>query len=244
VLEDVVGFADELHVAVLDAVVDHLHVVTGTAGADVDDAGLAIDLRGDGFKDGLHDFPSGSRAAGHDGGAFAGAFFTAGDARADEAEAFFGEVGVATLGGLVEAVAAVDDDVVLVQERDELLDHGVHGVAVGVLHGGGFHHDVDLAREWRGSGRTLRACLAPTRALPGCLAMNSSVTLVVRLKTLTWKPRLSTFRTRFWPITARPINPKSFCTVMASSLAERGTHCHCGPRNASLGSANRNWRAG
>ncbi len=146
VLEDVVGFADELHVAVFDAVVDHLHVVTGTAGTDVDDAGLAIDLRGDGFKDGLHHFPSGSRAAGHDGGAFAGTFFTAGDASADEAEAFFGEVGVATLGGLVEAVAAVDDDVVLVQKRDELLDDGVHGIAVGVLHGGGLHHDVDFAR--------------------------------------------------------------------------------------------------
>ena len=148
VLEDIVGFADELHVAVFDAVVDHLHVVTGTAGTDVDDAGLAIDLRGDGFKDGLHDLPSGSRAAGHDGGTFAGTFFTAGDTCTDEAEAFFSEVGVATLGGLVEAVAAVDDDVVLIQKRDELLDHGVHGVAVAVFHSGRFHHDVDLA--WQG----------------------------------------------------------------------------------------------
>ena len=50
VLEDVVGFADELHVAVLDAVVDHLHIVAGTARADVNDAGLAIDLSGDGFE--------------------------------------------------------------------------------------------------------------------------------------------------------------------------------------------------
>ena len=148
VLEDVVGFANELHVAVFNAVVDHLHVVTGTAGADVDDAGLAIDLRGDGFKDGLHDLPSGSRAAGHDGGTFAGTFFTAGDPCTDEAEAFFSEVGVATLGGLVEAVAAVDDDVVLIQKRDELLDHGVHSIAVAVFHGSRFHHDVDLA--WQG----------------------------------------------------------------------------------------------
>jgi hypothetical protein len=145
VLEDVVGFADELHVAVFDAVVDHLHVVTGTAGADVDDAGLAIDLRGDGFKDGLHDFPSGSRAAGHDGWAFAGTFFTAGDAGTDEAEAFFSEVGIAALGGLVKAVAAVNDDVVFIQKRDELLDDGVHGIAVAVFHGGRFDHDVDLA---------------------------------------------------------------------------------------------------
>ena len=39
--------------------------------------------------------------------------------------------------------------------------------------------------------------------------MNASVVAAVRLYTLTWKPRLSTFSTRFWPITARPIRPKS-----------------------------------
>ena len=147
VLEDVVGFADELHVAVFDAVVDHLHVVTGAAGADVDDAGLAIDLRGNTFKDGLHDFPSGRRAAGHDGRAFASAFFTAGNASADEAEAFLSEVGVATLGGLVEAVAAVDDDVAFIQQWDELLDHGIHGIAVAIFYSGRFHHDVNFARK-------------------------------------------------------------------------------------------------
>ncbi len=168
VLEDVVGFADELHVAVFDAVVDHLHVVTGTAGADVDDAGLTIDLGGDGFKDGLHHFPGGSRAAGHDGGAFAGAFFTAGDAGTDEAQAFFSEIDVTTLGGLVEAVAAVDDDVVFVEEGDELLDDGVHGVAVGVLHGGGFHHDVDFARGGEGLDEVFQR-VAADEGLPGVL---------------------------------------------------------------------------
>ena len=147
VLEDVVGFADELHIAVFDAVVDHLHVVTSAAGTDVDDARLAVDFGCDALEDRLHDFPSGSRATGHDGGAFAGTFFTAGNASADEAEAFLSEVSIAALSGLVEAVAAVDDDIVLVQKRDELLNHGVHGVAVAVLHGGGFHHDVDFARS-------------------------------------------------------------------------------------------------
>ncbi len=138
--EDVVGLADELHIAVLDAVVDHFHVVARTAGTDVGDAGLAIDFGGNGFEDGLHHIPSGERSAGHDGGAFAGTFFTARDARADETQTFFREIGIATLGVGVERVAAIDDDIALVEERDELLDDRVHGPT-------GFHHDLDFARS-------------------------------------------------------------------------------------------------
>ncbi len=150
VLEDVVGFADELHVAILDAVVDHLDVVTCAARADVDDARFAIHFRSNAFEDGLHDLPSALGAARHDGWAFAGAFFTAGDAGTDEAQAFRCEISIATLGGLVVAVAAIDDDVVLFQEGDELLDHSVNGVAIIGLNGGGLHHDLNL--PWRGQG--------------------------------------------------------------------------------------------
>ena len=42
-----IGFADELHVGVLDAVVDHLDEVAAAIGADVGAARLAVDLRGD-----------------------------------------------------------------------------------------------------------------------------------------------------------------------------------------------------
>lgn len=152
-LENVVGLADQLHVAVLDAVVDHLHVVTCPAGTDVGDAGLAIDFGGNGFEDGLHHIPGGKRAAGHDGGAFARSFFTAGNARADETKAFFREVGIAALGIGVERVAAIDDDIALVEQRDELLDYRVNGAA-------GFHHDLDFA----GSGEGLHEFLESLRA--------------------------------------------------------------------------------
>ena len=50
---------------------------------------------------------------------------------------------------------------------------------------------------------------APHSRLPGWAATNSRVTPTLRLNTLTLKPRLSTLSTRFWPITARPIRPKS-----------------------------------
>ncbi len=44
-------------------------------------------------------------------------------------------------------------------------------------------------------------------------ARKSSTLLTVRLKTATVKPFSSMFRTRFWPMTARPINPISACDI-------------------------------
>ena len=88
VLHQVVGFADELHVAVLDAVVDHLHVVARAVFADPVAAGRAVvDFGGDGLEDGLDMRPGRGRSAGHDGRAVARAFFAAGDAGADVEQA-------------------------------------------------------------------------------------------------------------------------------------------------------------
>jgi hypothetical protein len=38
----------------------------------------------------------------------------------------------------------------LIEKRDELLDHGVHGIAIGIGDGAGFHHDLDFARGGEG----------------------------------------------------------------------------------------------
>ena len=55
VLEQLVGFADELHVAVLDAVVHHLDVVAGAVFAHPVAAGRAVfHFGGDGLEDVLH----------------------------------------------------------------------------------------------------------------------------------------------------------------------------------------------
>ena len=73
---------------------------------------------------------------------------------------------------------------------------------------------------------------APVRRLPTWAARNSSVTVAVRLNTLTLKPRLSTFSTKFWPITARPMRPKSLKTLfMAGSIgrSEGGRDCAVAP---------------
>ena len=48
--------------------------------------------------------------------------------------------------------------------------------------------------------------------------MNESVTDDVLLKTATEKPRDSILSTKFWPITARPMKPKSYFAINASLL--------------------------
>ena len=84
--QQVVGLGDQLHVGVLDAVVDHLHVVARAVGADVGAARLAVDLRGDRGED-LLDLAVGvALAARHDRRAEQRALLAAGDAGADEAQ--------------------------------------------------------------------------------------------------------------------------------------------------------------
>ena len=138
-LHQVVGLADELHVAVFDAVVDHLHVMARAVFAHPIAAGRAVlDLGGDLLEDVLHVRPGGGRAAGHDARAAAGAFFAAGNAGADVEQALGLDVFRAADGVLEEGVAAVDDDVAGFEVREEVLDELVHRLA-------GLDHEHDAA---------------------------------------------------------------------------------------------------
>ncbi len=83
--------------------------------------------------------PRGRIAAGHDRGAEARAFFAAGDAGADEEDAFLGQVLGAAVGVGEEGVAAVDDDVARFKIRQHVVDHLVDSVA-------GLDHQHDAAR--------------------------------------------------------------------------------------------------
>ncbi len=89
--------------------------MTCAAGADVGDAWLAIDSGGDAFENWLHDIPCGGRAAGHDGRAFAGTFFTTGNTSANKTKAEIAQPFVAALSIGVEGVSSVDDDVTLIE---------------------------------------------------------------------------------------------------------------------------------
>jgi len=163
-----VGLADELHVAVFDAVVDHLDEVSGAVGSDVGRAGNAaldgsagpgaleglarvgIDLRRDGSPDRGEFLPRRLGAAWHERRAETRPFLAAGHARADEAQSSCRELSLAADRVGPQGVAAIDDDVVLVQQRDEAVDHGVGGPA-------GLHEDDELARAFDRSNEVLEA---------------------------------------------------------------------------------------
>ncbi len=122
------GLGEHLHVAVLDPVVDHLDVVPGPARADPVAAGLVAArtrLRRDRLEHLLDVGPGVVGSAGHDRGAVAGALLAAGDPRTDIAEALLLESGEPATGVGVERVAPVDEDVAVVEERNQIVDHGV-----------------------------------------------------------------------------------------------------------------------
>ena len=136
---EVVGFGDELHVGVLDAVVDHLHEVAGAVGADVCAAGNAVDVGGDLLEHRAEPAVRLRRAAGHDGRPVEGALLAAGDAGSHEVQPALANGGLAAHGVVPIGVAAVDDDVAGVHEGRQLVDDGVGG-------GPGLDHDDRDAR--------------------------------------------------------------------------------------------------
>jgi hypothetical protein len=91
-----IAFGDQLHVAIFDAVVHHLHEVAGTVGADIGHARLTIRRFGGDLRQDRSDEVIGvARAARHDGGAFERALLAAGHPRADEMQSSLGQFLVA-----------------------------------------------------------------------------------------------------------------------------------------------------
>ena len=128
--EQGVRLGDHLHVAVLDAVVHHLHVVPGAVGADpLAAGGAAVHLRGDRLEDRLQCRPGVGVAARHDARAEQGAFLAPGDAGSDVENSAFPQRAGAPRRVLVVRVAAVDQDVSGFEPGREGLDHPVHGAA-------------------------------------------------------------------------------------------------------------------
>ena len=139
-LHELIGLADQLHVAVFDAVVDHLDVVAGPLGADpVAAGGPVVDLGGDRLEDRLDVRPGVGVAPGHDRRPLQRPFLAPGDPRADEEDPLLLQ-GTGAPGGVgVVGVAAVDQDVARLEQGDQLVDHRIDG-------GAGLDHDHDLAR--------------------------------------------------------------------------------------------------
>ena len=142
-LQQFVGLADELHVGVLDAVVDHLHEMPGAVGADVGATGFTIHVGGDPLQDRAERLVGLRGSAGHDRGSLQGSDLPSGDPSPHEVQSEVAEALLAAAGVLEERVAAVDDDVPLLEERHEGVDGGV-GRATGL------DHENDAAGTFQG----------------------------------------------------------------------------------------------
>jgi hypothetical protein len=117
----------------------HLDVVAGAFRADEGAAGRAVDLRG---HLGDHWLDAGiglGLAARHHARAFERAFLAARDAHAEEADALLPQLMEAPVRVGEQRIAAIDDDVVGLEMRDELGDDVVDGLA-------GLDHDDDGPR--------------------------------------------------------------------------------------------------
>src|SRR4051812_43078986 len=121
--------ADELHVTVLDTVVDHLDVVASTLVANPLAACLAVALGSNGLEDVLDEGPCLLLTTRHERGAVAGTLLTTRHTGADEAETLGCEVLCPPVGVGEVRVAAVDDDVSALEEGEQGLDPIVNGLA-------------------------------------------------------------------------------------------------------------------
>jgi hypothetical protein len=142
ILHDAVDVCNELHVRVLDAVVDHLDVMAGTVGSDMDDAGVAASLRGNGFQHRFQRLVRRVTAARHEGRTVQGAFLATGDAHADEVDSFCFQRFRTPACILEEGIAAVNDDIARGEVGEQLLQYLVH-------RGAGFDHQKDAARTFQ-----------------------------------------------------------------------------------------------
>jgi hypothetical protein len=117
-----------LHVTVLNTVVDHLDVVTGTLVTDPVTARLAVALGSDALEDILDVGPGLLVTTGHEGGTVTGTLLTTGDTRTDETDTLGGEVLSAAVGVGEVRVTTVDDDISLFKVWKDGLDEVIDGL--------------------------------------------------------------------------------------------------------------------
>lgn len=118
---------DQLHVTILDTVVDHFDIVAGTLITDPVAAGLAIGLGSNVLEDILDVWPGLLVATRHERGTITSTLLTTRDTSANKANALLLEVSGTTVGVRVVRVTTIDYDVARVAVREELLDEVVDG---------------------------------------------------------------------------------------------------------------------
>lgn len=127
-LEQVVRLANELHVTILNTVVDHLDVVAGTSGSDPVATGLTVSLSGNVLENGLDMGPSLRGTTRHERRTGTGTLFTTRDTGANKQNALLLQLVVTTVSVGEVRVTAINDDVTLLKVGLELGNEVVDSV--------------------------------------------------------------------------------------------------------------------
>ena len=125
----VVGLGNDLHIRVLDAVVDHLDEVARPITADVGHAGFTLRLGGNGLENGPQGLPGLIGATGHHGGPQEGPLLATGNAAAHKVQTTGANRLLAADGVLEVGVAGIDDDVAGLHQVGQVVDHLVGRLA-------------------------------------------------------------------------------------------------------------------
>ena len=144
IAQQLISLADDLHIGILDTIVDHLHKVAGAVRTNVGYTRSAVHVGSDGLKNRAEGLPRLLGAAGHDGRTVERAFLATGDSGTDEVLAAGGYVLLAANGVSEQGIAAIDDDIAIIHGFGQLIDDGIGGPA-------SLDHNDCLARALQGS---------------------------------------------------------------------------------------------
>ncbi|KAH3667268.1 hypothetical protein OGAPHI_002917 [Ogataea philodendri] len=128
-LHEVVGLANQLHVTVLDTVVDHLDVVAGSGISNPVTAWLAVRLGSNGLENVLDVWPCLDSTTWHQRRTVTGTFLTTRHTGSNEQNALLLEIGKTSVGVWEVRVTTIDDNVTLLHVRQKLVDETVDRVS-------------------------------------------------------------------------------------------------------------------
>jgi len=122
--------ANQLHVTVLNTVVDHLDIVTSTLITNPLAAWLSITLGGDALEDILDIWPGLLVSTGHQGRTESGTLLTTGNTATNETDSLGLQVFCSAVGVWEMRVTTINDDITLLNTgREESLDEVVDGLS-------------------------------------------------------------------------------------------------------------------
>jgi hypothetical protein len=126
--QDIVGFANQLHVTVLNTVVNHLDEVTSTLISDPLAASFSVALGRDILEDILKVGPGLLVSSWHDRRSVSGTLLTTRNTGTNKSDALLGELLGSAVGVWEVRVSTIDNDIALLQEWEESGNEVVDGL--------------------------------------------------------------------------------------------------------------------